>query len=168
MTQQINQHSLLPVSQTPSSEGPSARGMIKKILPRFLSTKPAPETRSPEVEKHKASITDVQKNFHTLPIHREPFIWPKNPQNMVSASRHNMSGLESVPEGSQVYLTEESLGLVGESSTSPYGSAAARPIKVLYPEEPVTAGTGISSRSSNYADVPSRLPRYPPGYSPRA
>ncbi|KAL2068418.1 hypothetical protein VTL71DRAFT_16516 [Oculimacula yallundae] len=146
----------------PPSEGPSVRGAMRKLLPDFLSS------RSSKTEKRKGSIADVQKNLQNLPKHRGPFIWPENSQKIVSNSPHNMAGLESVPEESQVKLTEESLGWAGGSSASPYEGAVMRRIRGSYSDEPATAGTGISSRSSNYADVTSRLPQFSPGYSPMA
>ncbi|KAH6703104.1 hypothetical protein BKA61DRAFT_192521 [Leptodontidium sp. MPI-SDFR-AT-0119] len=145
-----------------SSKNSTIRGRFKRFLPSFKAGKPPFEPEPSTRDKRKANVASGQSDIQPLPSRQVLFTWPETPQKPVPASHQATSGLESVPEGSQMQLTEESLGM----AAPPYGSAAVRRIQGAYSEEPMTAGTGISSRSSNYADVPSRLPALSPGYSP--
>lgn len=157
-----------------SSTTHSIRGTMRKLLPKFMAEKSSSgsgvsKSETSKSKPQKPHVASVRGGTQSLPPNRQPFTWPKKPQDTAPSSQQNPSVLESVPEGSQIKLTEESLVIAArttQTSASPYGTAVSRRIQAAYSDEPMTAGTGVSSRSSNYADVPSRLPALSPGYSP--
>lgn len=149
------------------------RAAVKKFLPKFKSERttstnavPAPRTAEEKGkgENKRHPLPPVSSRPHPVPTQRPPFRWPESP---VILQHQGVAELQSVPEGSPTRLTADSLDkTVGQTSSTMALHAGINRSPAPNIHEPMTAGTGISSRSSNYADVPSRLPRFSPGYSP--
>lgn len=153
---------------------PRLRAAMKRFLPKFKSGRPNSTSKNAASRGHKVDkVTNdrrddarkINKGVPATPIPQVLFKWPENPPKDTTSSQKMTSVLESVPEGSQIKLTEESLGMTSNISASPHTNAVVRRLGA-YSDEPMTAVMGVSSRSSNYGDVPSRLPTFSPGYSP--
>lgn len=147
---------------------PRFRTAVKKFLPKFESEgsmvkhKPA---NSKTVES-TSFASPLKSNSQALPSHFA-FKWPDNP----AISQQPTSGLYTVPEGAPNQLTADLLGrttrTVRQTNYPDAGSShRVGSLTAQNSAEPMTAGSGISSRSSTYGDVPSRIPRFQKGYSP--
>jgi len=145
---------------------PRFRTVMKKFLPKFEPEKSTvkPKPTSFNTVETTSFTSPLKSNTQTLPSNFA-FTWPDNP----AISQHSTSGLYTVPEGSPTQLTSSSVGMetVHEPISPMTGSNDRFGIlQTQNSAEPRTASTGISSRSSTYGDVPSRIPRFQKGYSP--
>ncbi|KAI9732299.1 MAG: hypothetical protein M1834_001506 [Cirrosporium novae-zelandiae] len=133
---------------------------IGTVMKKFFTNSKADRGKSLDATKFSPERVEGPRKAFQWPEHLAP-----SSQDSLQDSSQAISRMDQATVASSNQLTSDTLKAVAELSPSNHNYMPYR-IPALRSGTPLTGGTGISSTSSSYADVPSRLPRFSPGYSP--